>query len=316
MSHGVAAGRRSFSPSFCPLGVWEGKGPLRSPDRLGLSARCSGLLGRSPERSAHFLPLVPAPVSPDGLARVGNESAGRAPRRRGGGCRRPSRLSRRLRAGVWGGRGQRRGRPRRSGWGVRRGGGGAGRRQCRPGRSHGAARLASFLLAPLLAPRSKERGESPHHRPATALLGSPTVGRHRGPSLSKALETRSAAPGCPGYPRRERGLAGPLRGAARASRSRETPAPPPRRPTSACARGRGAVWRELGSTARRRDPRPASAPRGPAAPAPLPAPHHPALCSPFRFICAPFNFLSPSEKGKANKRASLFLFRACKVEDI
>ena len=36
----------------------------------------------------------------------------------------------------------------------------------------------------------------------------------------------------------------------------------------------------------------------------------------FRFICAPFSFLSPSEKEKPNKRVSLFLFRACKVEDI
>nr|XP_044628102.1 translation initiation factor IF-2-like [Equus asinus] len=36
----------------------------------------------------------------------------------------------------------------------------------------------------------------------------------------------------------------------------------------------------------------------------------------FRFICAPFSFLSPPEKGKANKRVSLFLFRACKVKDI
>lgn len=34
----------------------------------------------------------------------------------------------------------------------------------------------------------------------------------------------------------------------------------------------------------------------------------------FRFICAPFSFLSFSEKGKPNKRVSLF--RACKVEDI
>lgn len=188
-----------------------------------------------------------------------------------------------------------------------------------------ARRCPARVLSSGAAPRPAVQGgggEFPKHRPATALLGAPTVGRHRGPPLPKAPETRSAAPGYPGHPRRERRQAGPLRGAARASRSREplslspAPPPPPRRPTSACARGRGAVRRELGSTARRRDPRPASAPRGPAAPAPLPAPHHPALCSPFRFICAPFNFLSPSEKGKANKRASLFLFRACKVEDI
>lgn len=36
----------------------------------------------------------------------------------------------------------------------------------------------------------------------------------------------------------------------------------------------------------------------------------------FRFICAPFSFLSPPIKGKPNKRVFLFLFRACKVEDI
>lgn len=219
------------------------------------------------------------------------------------------------------------------GAGVDKDAGGRGARAGACGAGEGAraadnagrgARTALPGSGPFFWRRSAPRGpvgggESPQHHPATALLGAPTVGRHRGPPLPKAPETRSAAPGYPGHPRRERRQAGPLRGAARASRSREPRSflpPPPRRPTSACARGRGAVRRELGSTARRRDPRPASAPRGPAAPAPLPAPHHPALCSPFRFICAPFNFLSPSEKGKANKRASLFLFRACKVEDI
>lgn len=42
----------------------------------------------------------------------------------------------------------------------------------------------------------------------------------------------------------------------------------------------------------------------------------PALCSHFQVYLCPFSFLSPSEKGKPNKRVSLFLFRACKVEGI
>lgn len=163
------------------------------------------------------------------------------------------------------------------------------------------------------APRGPREGGLASHS-ATARLGTPTAGRSRILPLLKVSATSSAAsaPGSPSHHRWERRPAGPLRGAARASPSREVPG----RPTSACARGRGAVLREPGSRVRRRDPRPATAPRGPTAPAPLRAPHHPALCSPFGFICAPLNVLSPSVKGKANKRASLFLFRACKVEDI
>lgn len=216
------------------------------------------------------------------------------------------------------------------GAGVDKGAGGRGARAGACGAGEGAraadnagrgARTALPGSRPFFwrrsSPRGPRRGGSP---PITArpplcsglrrLVGTvaPRFLRHsrRGPRRLGALATPAGSEGWPGRWGAPLVLLGPVR----------RPPPPPRRPTSACARGRGAVWRELGSTARRRDPRPASAPRGPAAPAPLPAPHHPALCSPFRFICAPFNFLSPSEKGKANKRASLFLFRACKVEDI
>lgn len=71
----------------------------------------------------------------------------------------------------------------------------------------------------------------------------------RYPGCLKVSVTRSvaSAPGSPSHPRRERRRAGPLRGA---SPSREAPC----RPTSACARGRGAVLRERASTVRRRDP--------------------------------------------------------------
>lgn len=104
---------------------------------------------------------------------------------------------------------------------------------------------------------------------------------------------------------------------AEGRRSRFSPVEAPRCPTSTCARGRGAVQRESPappSDAVTRGRRPhQGAPRSPCATARL-AP--PGTLFSFRFICAPFNFLSPSEKGKANKRASLFLFRACKVEDI
>lgn len=63
-----------------------------------------------------------------------------------------------------------------------------------------------------------------------------------------------------------------------------------------------------------------SAATGSAAAAPVPPARLPGTTRHFvlvcRFICALFNFLSFPEKGKPNKRISLFLFRACKVEDI
>lgn len=71
-------------------------------------------------------------------------------------------------------------------------------------------------------------------------------------------------------------------------------------PAAAGARGGGA-------------PRPRSVPPGAAAWQPGAIPHFVLI---FRFICASFSFLSSSEREDPNKRVSLFLFRACKVEDV
>lgn len=192
----VGESQGSRGPSVRPSVPQEG-GACPLPSGQPLSQRApapppGALTGpdRRPERSAHFLPATPRPspppVSPDGPARVGNESAGRAPPRGWrGGCRVPPDLfrsplfSRGARPGgllaflgVWmWTKARAGGRPGPGGGCVWRGGAGRGRgrgphRQCRPGPSRwpgrtlrspsslflSVARSSFFLLFPLPVP--------------------------------------------------------------------------------------------------------------------------------------------------------------------
>lgn len=150
------------------------------------------------------------------------------------------------------------------GAGVDKGAGGRGARAGACGAGEGAraadnadrgARSALPGSRPFFWRRSAPRGprlgggdpSNPARPPLRSRLRRPAGSAYPGCLKVSATRSLASAPGSPSHPCRERRRAGPLRGA---SPSREAPC----RPTSACARGRGAVLRERASTVRRRDP--------------------------------------------------------------